>query len=118
MVELWVPELPRPADLHHRPDTPASTLSRHAAVFSTQAWRWLAVGAFPLVHVLLTVYLYVPSWDSEYGYNHTLQRVALLDVPFTVQCDTRAAFRGTPQCSAASFIDRLLFGQVRARELV
>ena len=84
-------------------------IAPHLTVFATQRWRWAAASAFVILHLLLTLFTYVPSWVSHYGYNNSHYGVKL-EQPFEVVCDTRGHIH-TPQCSAASFFDRLLFGQ-------
>ena len=100
LIELWVPA------------RPTKSTFRHAAVFLTQIWRWLAVGAFVLLHLLLTLATFVPTWESRYGYYANASAPGLLppSMWFEVKCDVRGTI-ASPQCSAASFFDRILFGQ-------
>ena len=110
-IELFVPELPTawPA----RVSSSGASSRRwcyHVAVFTTQAPRWLAAFAFVGLHLGLTFLTWVPTWHSRYGYNATSASQGLLSHPFEVACDVRGVIH-TPECSAASYYDRLLFGQ-------
>ena len=123
LIELWVPERelsqrrarvvalwPRlGADVARRRSS-----SPHLAVFSTQVWRWLAAATFVALHLCLTLWTWVPTWTSHYGYNANTSSATLLPPHdwFEVKCDVRGADAlHSPQCSAAGFYDRLLFGQ-------
>ena len=111
LIELWIPERPRPLE-SSRVGFP------HLLLFGLQAWRWLLACAFVLLHLCLTLWLWVPSWTSHYGWNRTLcPEAASCDAPsvrlvhgFDLACDVRGALH-TPECSAAGHIDRALFGQ-------
>lgn len=111
LTELWVPEAASPTEQ-------CSAAKAHLLLFSGQAWRWLVVSAFVALHLALTLGTYVPSWDSWYGWNHTVcannsacaEPSVRLATPFTVHCDVRGAL-ATPECSAAGYWDRALFGQ-------
>ena len=100
LIELWVPA------------RPAKHAGWHAAVFLSQAWRWLAVSGFVVLHLVLTLLTFVPTWTSRYGYNASTSEAVLLpaDKWFDIECDLRGSIH-SPQCSAAGFFDRLLFGQ-------
>jgi len=100
LLELWLPELPSPA-----------SRSPHVSVFTVYALKWAAALLFVLVHLALTLGTYVPSWTSHYGphANSTSVLLSTADT-FEITCNVRGAI-GSPECSAAGFYDRLLFGQ-------
>ena len=85
----------------------------HLGVFTSQIWRWLVATSFVLLHLLLTFFTPVPSWTSSYGFDRQLGSPAMLPLKdnFTIHCNGVRGFIHSPQCSAASYYDRLLFGQ-------
>ena len=82
----------------------------HCRLYGRYGYHWLLAVAFLLLHLVVTFATFVPSWQSEYGWNHTLGEPARLAEPFTIPCDVRGSV-ATPECSAAGFYDRALFGQ-------
>ena len=119
LLELWIPE--RKPTSQRRvialwPLTLRDDSSRppwpHLSVFSSQAWRWLGALFFVALHLSLTLFTYVPSWTSRYGFDRNTSQRALLPEHnwYTIECDARGSI-ATPECSAASFYDRMLFGQ-------
>jgi heparan-alpha-glucosaminide N-acetyltransferase len=109
LIELWVPPGPALASDDRRRPHPCSP---HLRLFGSVFWRWICALFFPLLHLGLTYWTYVPTWTSRYGFDNITQAPGLLprSEGFPVVCDVRGAV-DTPPCSAAGFYDRLLFGQ-------
>lgn len=102
LVELWVPaQQPWPS----RPVW--SSVWAHRL-------KWGVVFAFLAFHLVLTLFTYVPSWQSEYAYEAKAGGSVRLKQSFTIDCNVRGAI-STPQCSATSYYDRVLFGQAHLR---
>ena len=101
LMELWFPVL-------NRNSCRSSKVcgSAHIQVFVREAWKWLVGFAFLLLYLLLTFFTYVPDWVSLYGENST---------NITIHCNVRGNF-STPQCSAASYWDRMILGQAHLGE--
>ena len=98
LVELWLPTI--------KPCGGKMCQSPHIKVFVRHAWQWAVGFAMLILYLILTFATYVPSWVSLYGRNST---------NVTIQCDTWGQIN-TPECSAASYWDRTLLGQIHLGE--
>ena len=87
-------------------------LQAHSELFSAHSWRWLLVLLLTGIQAIITYTVYVPSWSSSYGWDPDLGKATMLATPFEVKCDVRGHV-STPECTAASLIDRAVFGQDR-----
>ena len=106
LIEIWISEI----DIVH----PKLKNNPHITVFVQHGKKWGIAGIFVLLHLVLTFATYVPSWTSEWGHNATVNSVSsvLLNEPFLVECNKKGyATTLTPECSAAGYYDRILFGQ-------
>ena len=111
LMELWVPE-----------NQVSDRRGSHSAVYLQHGTKWCVAFLFVVVHLVLTFGTFVPSWTSTWGHNSTANRsislngitqsprAVLLHEPFVVDCNVRGS-HDTPECSAAGYYDRLLFGQ-------
>lgn len=80
--------------------------------FRVHAWKWIFASFFIVLHVVVSFGMYVPSWESEWGFNTTLGDSVKLTTPFTIQCNLRGwETMKNPACSATGYFDRALFGQ-------
>ena len=80
--------------------------------FRVHAWKWALASFFVLLHIVISFGMYVPSWESEWGWNATVGDSVKLDKPFTIECNLRGwETMKNPACSATGYFDRALFGQ-------
>ena len=119
LMEIWVSEADSSAthsvgSASHvgGVDNPTCCRNPHVTVFANHGKKWFIALCFVLLHLILTFTTYVPTWESKWGHNSTASdaRSVLLHEPITIECNVRGQ-HDTPECSAAGYYDRLLFGQ-------
>eukprot|EP00949_MAST-11_sp_MAST-11-sp1_P001627 g1627.t1 len=116
LMEIWLPKIVTKSEGQE------SVSSVHVRLFVVHAWKWLGAFVFFLIYVALTAGTFVPSWVSKYGVlgpTNSSGDVHFGDIGllpesewFTIKCDVRGASE-TPECAAAGYWDRALFGQDR-----
>ena len=119
LMEIWFPVTAGAFDAAsesvHPPAKFADYCRNHTKVFTRYGLHWAVAIISVLLHLVLTFATFVPSYVSEWGWGGSDGSPSvLLDAnhTFVIKCDVRGAI-GTPECSAAGFYDRALFGQVR-----
>ena len=129
LMEIWVGEIQTDPKIYHRrhDNTSYTTCAQknchnsHLSIFVKHGKKWTIAFVFVFLHLILTFTTYVPSWSSKWGHNPNATKISLngilqppravlLHEPFTIACNNRG-HHDTPQCSAAGYYDRLLFGQ-------
>jgi heparan-alpha-glucosaminide N-acetyltransferase len=103
-MEIWIPKISvNNADVENQ-----STIRANMQIFKAHGYKWAVASLFMVLYLILTFAVHVPSWHSHYEDVYG-QPSRLRDPPALIKCDVVGAL--TPQCSANSYFDRMLFGQ-------